>query len=297
VGGRGGAREALERAFLRLDAAWHDAEEAAWAARAAAMDPSGADGPAGRAAAFGPGASAPPPPAGAAALAALFLGRHLAVANAGDCRAVLGRADGSHVVLSRDHLASCPDERARAAAAGGAPFLHRPASAGPGEWRLPPAGLQVTRSLGDRDSKRSGLTALPEVVEITLDPSPGGPGGGDVLLVMATDGLWDALSPAEAVGLVLATARDPNLGAKRLGQEAAARGSGDNVAVVVCFLRDEGMSSAERVWTSGGGGDFATQIPAPALPPPGGGNWDTAGKASTRRDPRRGSDEHREFAR
>jgi serine/threonine protein phosphatase PrpC len=83
------------------------------------------------------------------------------------------------------------------------------------------------------------VTAEPEVVSLQLTDT-------DQFLVLGSDGLWDVVSDQEAVGLVNDTVKDPALCAKRLVQEALARGSNDNVTAVVLFLQPK--STLEKVW-------------------------------------------------
>ena len=47
----------------------------------------------------------------------------------------------------------------------------------------------------------------------------------DLFLVLASDGLWDVLMDADAVGLVMDTVKHPDLAAKRLVMEALSRGA------------------------------------------------------------------------
>lgn len=63
---------------------------------------------------------------------------------------------------------------------------------------------------------------------------------------MASDGLWATVSNAEAVALVRDTVKEPRMSARRLATEAAARGSTDNITVVVAFLKP--VSTVERVY-------------------------------------------------
>lgn len=148
--------------------------------------------------------------------------RHLYVANAGDCRAVLVRSRRP-LAASRDHTGLLEDERERLAAAG----LH--VTWQHGGWRIGSTGLQVTRCIGDFDVKGVvgpdghgkagaeaalgsgvGVTAVPEVTCVELQP------GADHFLVLASDGLWDVMSVQEAAGLVYDTVKDPVMAAKRL---------------------------------------------------------------------------------
>lgn len=168
---------------------------------------------------------------GCTAVVALVVRDRLFVANAGDCRTILCRA-GNPIVLSKDHVASCLEERERVISAGGQVKWQVDT------WRVGPAALQVTRSIGDDDLKPA-VTAEPEITETVLTSQ-------DDYLVMASDGLWDVLSNSEVVGIIRDTVKDPGMCSKRLATEAAARGSNDNITVVVVFLHP--VSTVERIY-------------------------------------------------
>lgn len=102
--------------------------------------------------------------------------------------------------------------------------------------------FQVTRSIGDGDVKRHGVTAAPEISTVRLVPA-------DQFIILATDGFWDVLSPDECVALVCDTVKEPDMCAKRLVTEALARGSNDNVTVVIAFLQP--VASLERIFGEG----------------------------------------------
>ena len=209
--------EALREAFAAVDAAFVDAfEKSREGAREGERE----------------GASRFP---GCTASAALVWGDVLYVANAGDCRAVLCRDyDASvHARLSEDHCAETnAAERERVARAGGR--LERRG----GAWRVGALGLAVTRAMGDADARGDGVTCDPEVSVTRLTPD-------DAYFVLACDGLWDAVTDAEAVAMIRDTVKEPSMCAKRLGSEAITRMSGDNITVVVAFLKD--VSTAETV--------------------------------------------------
>ncbi|CAL5409177.1 unnamed protein product [Camellia sinensis] len=97
---------------------------------------------------------------GCTAIVALIVRNKLFVANAGDCRAMLCRA-GSAYALSKDHVASCPEERERIISEGGQVKWQVDT------WRVGPAALQVTRSISDDDPKPA-VTAEPEITETIL---------------------------------------------------------------------------------------------------------------------------------
>ncbi|KAL6208942.1 hypothetical protein ACLB2K_019885 [Fragaria x ananassa] len=168
---------------------------------------------------------------GCTAAAALIVRNKLFVANAGDCRTILCRA-GVPVLLSKDHVASCLEERERVINAGGQVKWQVD------DWRVGLAALQVTRSIGDDDLKPS-VTAEPEISETILSAE-------DEYLVMASDGLWDVMSNAEVISIIKDTVKEPGMCSKRLATEAAERGSKDNITVIVVFLRL--VSTAERIY-------------------------------------------------
>jgi len=146
---------------------------------------------------------------GACAVLAYVLGDHLFVANAGDCRAVLGRFGGhnqqwSALALSADHRLDNEKEKQRVVAS------H------PGETDIVKDGrvkgsLMPTRGFGDFAFKLKCLkpvllktdslwnppyiTADPEVAQHKLCLS-------DKFLVIASDGLWDQFSNEEVVSLI-----------------------------------------------------------------------------------------------
>ena len=92
--------------------------------------------------------------------------------------------------------------------------------------------IQVTRALGDRSAKPLGVVCDPQVAAFVVDPVK------DVVLLVATDGLFDVASNTDAVRLVATTAKDPELAAKRVVADALSRGSGDNVTAAVVYLRE-----------------------------------------------------------
>ncbi|KAG6757942.1 hypothetical protein POTOM_038271 [Populus tomentosa] len=162
---------------------------------------------------------------GTTALTALVLGRHLVVANAGDCRAVLCRK-GVAVDASQDHKPSYFPERRRVEELGG--YI---------EDEYVNGYLSVTRALGDWDFKlplgsTSPLIAEPDVQQFMLSED-------DEFMIIGCDGIWDVMSSQYAVSLVrrgLRRHNDPELSARELVVEASRLHSADNLtAVVVCF--------------------------------------------------------------
>ncbi|KAI4320909.1 hypothetical protein MLD38_034342 [Melastoma candidum] len=165
---------------------------------------------------------------GTTALTALIFGRKMFVANAGDCRAVLGKR-GRAVELSLDHKPNCTAEKMRIEKLGGVVY----------DGYLN-GQLSVSRALGDwhmKGSKGSAcpLTAEPELQETNLTED-------DEFLVMGCDGLWDVMSSQCAVSMVrkeLMIHNDPERCSRELVREALKRNTCDNLTViVVCFSPD-----------------------------------------------------------
>jgi serine/threonine protein phosphatase PrpC len=121
---------------------------------------------------------------GCTACGVLLLGDRLYSANLGDSRAVLCRGV-SALALTRDHKPGDPAERQRIQRAGG--FVRTVA----GIDRVM-GDLSVSRALGDLEYKPHIVSAVPDVVSHVLVDI-------DAFIIIACDGLWDVLSPQEAV--------------------------------------------------------------------------------------------------
>nr|XP_043637876.1 probable protein phosphatase 2C 49 [Erigeron canadensis] len=166
---------------------------------------------------------------GTTALTALILGKHLLIANAGDCRAVLCR-NGLAIQMSEDHRPSYLEEKTRVEALGG--FI---------EDGYLNGELAVTRALGDWYMKspigsESPLTAKPDVKQMVLTED-------DEFLIIGCDGIWDVMSNQEAVGLVRRQLRlydDPSQCARELVNQALHRDTCDNLTAIVVCLSSSG---------------------------------------------------------
>jgi protein phosphatase 1L len=146
--------------------------------------------------------------------------RRLLVANLGDSRCALVRADGSAVALSVDHKPNRPDERERVVAAGGHVIFA-------GCWRVQ-GDLAVSRAFGDSHLKSFGVSAEPELSRVDLAE-------GDTQLILASDGLWDVVDEAQC-GSLLRHRPEPLDAARALCEMASQRGSMDNITVLVVNL-------------------------------------------------------------
>ncbi|KAJ9164286.1 hypothetical protein P3X46_023882 [Hevea brasiliensis] len=176
---------------------------------------------------------------GSTAVVAVVGKDEVVVANCGDSRAVLCRA-GVAVPLSVDHKPDRPDELERVEAAGGRIINwngHRVLGV-----------LATSRSIGDRYLKPF-IICKPEVTVNKRTKN-------DEFLILASDGLWDVISNEVACQIVRRCLRgrmrrkyQEVLSEGRAAEAAAvlvelaiARGSKDNISVVVVELNKLGIS-------------------------------------------------------
>eukprot|EP01062_Namystynia_karyoxenos_P054826 TRINITY_DN4538_c0_g1_i1.p1 TRINITY_DN4538_c0_g1~~TRINITY_DN4538_c0_g1_i1.p1 ORF type:complete len:1279 (+),score=195.56 TRINITY_DN4538_c0_g1_i1:77-3913(+) len=124
--------------------------------------------------------------AGTTACVALLRGSTLTVANLGDSRAVLSSKRGVQQ-LTRLHVATDEEERKQVEARGGEIMYIS------GCWRVDGI-LAVTRSIGDRHVHKH-LSQIPDLHTHEVTPD-------DEFLIIASDGLWDVMTPEEAAGHV-----------------------------------------------------------------------------------------------
>ncbi|KAJ6708605.1 PROTEIN PHOSPHATASE 2C [Salix koriyanagi] len=179
---------------------------------------------------------------GTTALTALIFGRTLVVANAGDCRAVLGRR-GRAIEMSKDHKPNCSSERLRIEKLGGVIY----------DGYLN-GQLSVARALGDWHMKGPKgspcpLSAEPELQATNLTED-------DEFLIMGCDGLWDVMSSQCAVTIArkeLMLHNDPERCSRALVREALRRNACDNLTVIViCFSQDPPPSDRNPTTPSSG---------------------------------------------
>ncbi|CAK9180328.1 unnamed protein product [Ilex paraguariensis] len=165
---------------------------------------------------------------GTTALTALIFGRTMIVANAGDCRAVLGKR-GRAIELSKDHKPNCTSERLRIEKLGGVIY----------DGYLN-GQLSVARALGDWHMKGPKGSACPLSAEPELQGTP--LTEDDEFLIMGCDGLWDVMSSQYAVTMArkeLMLHNDPERCSRELVREALKRNTCDNLTVIViCFSMD-----------------------------------------------------------
>ncbi|GIL99338.1 hypothetical protein Vretimale_4528 [Volvox reticuliferus] len=185
---------------------------------------------------------------GCTAVAALLVNDSLLVANAGDSRCLAGRFEGNHELvayeLSNDHTPALLHEANRILASGGriAPLEYAGRNVGPPrvwERNADQPGLCITRSLGDTQAKRLGVTHVPELATFKLT-------SGDRYLALVSDGITEFMGSQEIIEKVhkWATAGTmPHEVARRLVREARTRwkelgGEGivDDCTAVVAYL-------------------------------------------------------------
>jgi serine/threonine protein phosphatase PrpC len=163
---------------------------------------------------------------GSTAVVAVYDGRRhiLTVASTGDSMCVLSRG-GRAVKHNRMHRFNEEDECKRVIASGGSIVNNRLNGL-----------LAVSRSFGDIPFKERGLPrskvpliATPEIISEVITPMT-------EFAIIATDGLWDIISPQEAVNFIrknLLKKQDLQEAARSLCKEALSKGSVDNVTVLV----------------------------------------------------------------
>ncbi|CAN1159225.1 Probable protein phosphatase 2C 8 [Linum perenne] len=175
---------------------------------------------------------------GATAVCIWVLGHTVFVANIGDSKAVLGRSsttDGTQnasdgtsqlkaIVLTREHKAIYPQERSRIQKAGGSV-----SSNGRVQGRL-----EVSRSFGDRNFKKVGVSATPDIHSFELTEK-------EHFIILGCDGLWGVFGASDAVQFVQKLLNDGLTAAavsRRLVKEAVLeRRCQDNCTAIVIVFR------------------------------------------------------------
>ena len=170
--------------------------------------------------------------AGTTALVAFFLDSRLHLAGVGDCAGVISRS-GRATKLTRSHTANDPLEAAAVEERGGTVR-----NVG-GNMRVDGV-ISITRGLGCKPCT-DHTSCVPELVSIEICED-------DDFLVLASDGLWDVVSPQEAADFIAARKREADasttpsdenpykLIAQELCAEAVNKGTSDNVTVVIAFF-------------------------------------------------------------
>lgn len=142
-------------------------------------------------------------------------------ANAGDSRVVVvGRKDFRQ--LTTDHRLDNEAERARVLGAGASiqyPYVI-----------LGPRGLMTTRAIGDCYFQPAGVISVPAVNQYVIEND-------DLLLICASDGLWDVIPSAEAADIARECRSPDDLVAVLKNEALVKRSSRDNVTVIALSFR------------------------------------------------------------
>lgn len=109
-----------------------------------------------------------------------------------------------------------------------------------GVWRVNGI-LATSRALGDSILKQNHVVS-PEPDVRTFSMKEHRP----IFMILATDGLWDVFTNAEAVRFIHNHLAEPDFGAKSLANEAYAKGSLDNVSVIVVNFAASKMDATCR---------------------------------------------------
>lgn len=159
---------------------------------------------------------------GSTACVVLQTENNLWVINVGDSRCVLCNKNGEAVQLTVDHKPNLTEEKKRIEKLGGKITFDGV------DWRV--KSLSLSRAFGDLDCCPY-VTHLPNIFKFKIDPK-------DKFLILACDGLWDALTNKKATQFVkdlIAKNYDGNY-AKDLANYALDSGSYDNITVIIYFF-------------------------------------------------------------
>lgn len=175
---------------------------------------------------------------------AVVRGNNCVCANIGDSRTVIGFRDSisgvSAEALTIDHKPDLTNEKARIEAKGGRVFaveyddgVDGPPRVWLGHMDVP--GLAMSRSLCDGVAHTAGVSSEPEFHEYEFNLNRE-----DIILVMASDGLWEFMSNQEVMDITLQTT-EPRFAVDRLISEANDRWMReeqviDDTTVCVAFL-------------------------------------------------------------
>lgn len=177
---------------------------------------------------------------GATAVCVWILGQMVLIANIGDAKAVLARSTTNDdqkssensscplkaIVVTREHKAIYHQERARIQKAGG--FVGA-------NGRLQ-GRLEVSRAFGDRQFKKVGVSANPDVHSFELTKR-------ENFMILGCDGLWGVFGPDDAVNFVARQLKEglpTNVICRRLVREAIReRRCKDNCTAILIVFKHQ----------------------------------------------------------
>lgn len=185
---------------------------------------------------------------------AVIRGNTMVTGNVGDSRSTIGYRNSSGgitgIAISQDHKPDLPAEKARIEAKGGRVFaveyddgVDGPPRVWLGHMDVP--GLAMSRSLCDAVAHSAGVSSEPEFVDYTFNPD----GREDLILILASDGLWEFMSDQEVMDIAVNTT-EPRYAVDKLISEANERWMVeeqviDDTTVCVAFLGSFNASSNE----------------------------------------------------
>lgn len=177
---------------------------------------------------------------GATAVCVWILGQMVLIANIGDAKAVLARSTTNNdqkssenfsyplkaIVVTREHKAIYHQERARIQKAGG--YVEA-------NGRLQ-GRLEVSRAFGDRQFKKVGVSANPDVHSFELTKR-------ENFMILGCDGLWGVFGPDDAVNFVARQLKEglsTNAICRRLVREAIReRRCKDNCTAILIVFKHQ----------------------------------------------------------
>ncbi|XP_044363544.1 probable protein phosphatase 2C 12 [Triticum aestivum] len=166
------------------------------------------------------------------------------VASVGDSRCILESAEGSVYFLSADHRLDANEEEVERVTASGGEVgrINVARGAGIGPLRCWPGGLCLSRSIGDTDVGEY-IVSVPHVKQLS---NAGG------RLVIASDGVWDALRFQEALNYTRGLPAEA--AANRVVKEAVSSKGlrDDTTCIVVDILPPEKLSPPLKRHVKGG---------------------------------------------
>jgi serine/threonine protein phosphatase PrpC len=141
------------------------------------------------------------------------------VVNVGDSRAVKCNRNGKAEQLTEDHKPNSKNEKYRITQLGGKIIFDGV------DWRI--NDLSLSRAFGDLDAQPH-VTHVPQIYNYKLSTY-------DKFIIFACDGLWDVVSNQDAVNYISKLSKtNPHCNyAKELAEYAIAKGSLDNVTVII----------------------------------------------------------------
>jgi serine/threonine protein phosphatase PrpC len=154
--------------------------------------------------------------------------KYVDILNTGDSRCVIC-VDNRAVAKTMDHKPNWPQEKERIQKLGGKIIYDGY------DWRI--GDLSVSRAFGDKDAAPY-VTAKPDIFRHKIKKS-------DRFMILACDGFWDVFDNQDAINYVLETCYDLKKGkkknikfniAKMLAEAALAKGSTDNITIIVVFF-------------------------------------------------------------